>query len=133
MFGFAVPAGEGSEIRKGDILVGLKNNMLSGVFNGMLGIVTDVQSKNSETEIVLDTGDGMVKAVICNDTLGTGCMCREHDRLDFGYCLTVHKSQGSEWPCVVLVNERMGMDAATYFRWMYTGITRASQELVIVG
>ena len=52
-------------------------------------------------------------------------------QFDFGYALTVHKAQGSEWETVRLFNE------AKYFReharrWLYTGITRARERLTIV-
>jgi exodeoxyribonuclease-5 len=52
-------------------------------------------------------------------------------QFDFGYALTVHKSQGSEFVSVRLFNE------ARFFRedarrWLYTGITRARERLTIV-
>lgn len=62
----------------------------------------------------------------------------------FGYALTVHKSQGSEWGSVLLVNESADMIALTSRRegrataieqarqWLYTGITRAAEELHVV-
>jgi exodeoxyribonuclease-5 len=48
---------------------------------------------------------------------------------DFGYAMTVHKAQGSEWPNVILIDE--------YYRrlertsWVYTGITRASERIIV--
>jgi len=62
----------------------------------------------------------------------------------FGYALTVHKAQGSEWPRVLLVDESADMIAVTSRRegrataieqarqWLYTGITRAAEELHVV-
>ena len=50
---------------------------------------------------------------------------------DFGYALTVHKSQGSQWDSVLLVNESQCFRAHPA-RWLYTGITRASNKLTIV-
>jgi exodeoxyribonuclease-5 len=52
-------------------------------------------------------------------------------RFDFGYALTVHKAQGSEWERVLLVNESgsFGYDAR---KWLYTGITRAKNHLTII-
>jgi exodeoxyribonuclease-5 len=50
---------------------------------------------------------------------------------DYGYALTVHKAQGSEWPAVLLVNEaRCFREHAA--RWLYTAITRASERLTIL-
>ena len=56
------------------------------------------------------------------------------DLFDFGYCLTVHKSQGSESEKVVLFEQRLPMmDDDEWRRWLYTGVTRAKQSLVVVG
>lgn len=49
---------------------------------------------------------------------------------DYGYALTVHKSQGSEWEKVLLIEEFLrGVD---YARLMYTGITRAISRLIVI-
>ncbi len=45
------------------------------------------------------------------------------------YAATVHKAQGSEWPRVLVIDEFDSEDRA---RWLYTAITRASDEVVIV-
>lgn len=53
--------------------------------------------------------------------------------LDYGYCLTVHKSQGSEFNKVVLFEERLPyMSDFEYARWLYTGITRAKDKLFVI-
>lgn len=53
------------------------------------------------------------------------------ENLDFGYVLTVHKSQGSQWDDVVVHDESaVFRDAAA--RWLYTGITRSSDKLTVV-
>lgn len=51
--------------------------------------------------------------------------------LDYGYCITVHKSQGSEWNKVLVLNEFKG-NQETYNRWLYTAITRAKKSVTIV-
>ena len=52
---------------------------------------------------------------------------------DYGYCLTVHKAQGSESEGVVLFEEWMPwMDEDERRRWLYTGITRAKERLLII-
>jgi exodeoxyribonuclease-5 len=54
---------------------------------------------------------------------------REHyQQFAFGYALTTHKSQGSEWDRVLLFDQPVGHFA----RWRYTAVTRAAQSLVIV-
>ena len=50
--------------------------------------------------------------------------------LDFGYCLTVHKSQGSAWANVLIIDE-YGGPKADYKKWLYTGITRTTTSITI--
>ena len=55
------------------------------------------------------------------------------DRFDRGYALTVHKAQGSQARRVILFEQKSrfwGGDA--YRRWLYTAVTRAEEELLIV-
>lgn len=49
---------------------------------------------------------------------------------DFGYSLTVHKAQGSEWNDVILVDEYRRAEQRR--EWLYTGITRAAERLTVV-
>ena len=56
---------------------------------------------------------------------------RRSDEFDYGYALTVHKSQGSQWDDVVLFDES-GAFREHQDRWLYTGITRAAETLTIV-
>lgn len=48
----------------------------------------------------------------------------------YGYCTTVHKFQGSESNNILLINEVLNRN--TYNNWLYTGITRAKEKLIIV-
>lgn len=53
---------------------------------------------------------------------------------DFGYCLTVHKAQGSEWGNVMLFEETSGYwDDEYRRRWLYTAITRSNSNLLVIG
>jgi exodeoxyribonuclease-5 len=53
--------------------------------------------------------------------------------MDYGYCLTVHKSQGSQYPTVTLYDDGFGKrEPETRRRWLYTAITRAENQLYIV-
>ena len=55
------------------------------------------------------------------------------DSFDFGYCLTVHKAQGSEWGNVMLFEEISGFWDEDYrSKWLYTAITRSNNRLLIV-
>ena len=50
----------------------------------------------------------------------------------FGYAITCHKSQGSEWDKVLVIEERFPFDKKEHARWLYTACTRASEKLVLV-
>jgi len=56
---------------------------------------------------------------------------KAYDEFDFGYVLTVHKAQGSQWDDVVLFDES-GAFPDNRDRWLYTGVTRAAKRLTIV-
>ena len=56
---------------------------------------------------------------------------RRSDEFDFGYALTVHKAQGSQWDDVVLFDESFAFREHRA-RWLYTGITRAAERITIV-
>lgn len=54
------------------------------------------------------------------------------DQFEFAYAITCHLSQGSSWPNVVFMNEKMMYNAETYKKLQYTAITRASEQLTVV-
>jgi exodeoxyribonuclease-5 len=109
-------------------VVCLKNLSAFGVFNGEVYTVTRPFDPSNGTMWLLI--DGREVAIPrCAFTEGDGLPNGSYSTaFDFGYCLTVHKSQGSEWPSVLLVDEYAGDDRKL---WLYTGVTRARQSLVI--
>jgi exodeoxyribonuclease-5 len=52
----------------------------------------------------------------------------EFDAFDFGYVITVHKAQGSQWPSVIVFDESKIFGQ----KWLYTAITRASKIVTVV-
>lgn len=52
-------------------------------------------------------------------------------QMTFGYCITVHKGQGSEWDHVIMCDD-WSKSSGIYSRWLYTGITRASKRCDLV-
>jgi exodeoxyribonuclease-5 len=56
---------------------------------------------------------------------------KRYDEFDYGYALTVHKAQGSQWNNVVLFDESWAFRDSRE-RWLYTAITRAAETLTIV-
>lgn len=51
---------------------------------------------------------------------------------DYGYAITGHKAQGSEWNKVLVIEERFPFDKETHKKWVYTSITRGSNKVVLV-
>ena len=50
----------------------------------------------------------------------------------YGYCITGHKSQGSEYDKVLVIEENFPFDRVEHARWLYTCCTRASEKLVLI-
>ena len=50
----------------------------------------------------------------------------------YAYAITCHKSQGSEWDKVLVLEESFPFDRTEHARWLYTACTRASEKLVLV-
>jgi exodeoxyribonuclease-5 len=55
---------------------------------------------------------------------------RESDEFDFGYALTVHKAQGSQWDDV-LVYDESGVFREDAGKWLYTAVTRAATRVTL--
>jgi exodeoxyribonuclease V alpha subunit len=105
--------------RVGDRVLQTRNDYTRYVFNGELGTVAGIDTERKELTAFFD--DRM--AVYAFDELGN---------LDLAYALSVHKSQGSEYPVVVILvlTSHYVMLRRNLF---YTGITRAREMVVIVG
>lgn len=50
----------------------------------------------------------------------------------YGYAITCHKSQGSQWDKVLIVEEKFPFDKTEHARWLYTAVTRAAEKAVII-
>lgn len=129
---------------KGERVICLKNNRKEGIFNGMGGILQRIEpaAKHFYRAVVeLDDGTHYVGDVV-RKQFGAQATLKELDGLepkevkdlfDWGYCLTVHKAQGSEADNVVLFEERFPMMSDDdWRRWLYTGVTRARKKLLLV-
>jgi exodeoxyribonuclease-5 len=134
----------------GDRVICLKNNWKLGIYNGMLGTIADIRDECDkygekhwyETDIMMDDGIGFSGRISTHQfnkesTLREvkGLSWKEIGQLfDFGYALTVHKAQGSQARTVVVFEERNRyLDDEEWRRWLYTAVTRAMEELVIIG
>ena len=112
-------------------LICLKNAPAYGVFNG--AVYTLIKPfLEGDTSIELDV-DGVPTRIPAVTFAGIRNANPEHVEIttsfDFGYAMTVHKAQGSEWPNVLLIDE---YHRPTERReWLYTAITRASERILI--
>lgn len=116
---------ENSCFRIGDKVLHLVNDINKGVSNGDVGYIRDlIPAKDSESkqdEIVIDFG-GVDVSYARSDW----------DRITLAYAISIHKSQGSEFPVVIMpiTNQAYKMLQRNL---VYTGVTRAKQKLILLG
>jgi exodeoxyribonuclease V alpha subunit len=103
----------------GDKVMHLKNNYQKEIFNGDIGTVAAIDGKNGGISVDYDGRE------IGYDTA-------ELDELTLAYAISVHKSQGSEYPAVILPLFTQHY-ALLQRNLLYTAITRGKQLVVIVG
>jgi exodeoxyribonuclease V alpha subunit len=113
----------GRVFRVGDKVTQLRNNYdkgAAGVFNGTVGVVTGISLEDHKLTVLTDEDESVDYAF------------DELDELGHAYAMTIHRSQGSEYPAVVI--------PLTTSAWMmlqrnllYTGITRAKKLVVLAG
>lgn len=128
---------------RGERLVCLKNDRTKFLFNGGTWTVEKVRKANGaairmvlspeDSGDVVRTADVKVHPYFFAGREGelTWEDLRDFQQFTFGYALTVHKSQGSQWDDVVLFDES-GVFRDQRARHLYTGITRAAKTLTVV-
>ncbi len=110
----------GVTFRVGDKVIQTHNNYEKEVFNGDLGILTQIETEPLRVCVRFE-GDRLV-------SYEPG----ELDELQLAYALTIHKSQGSEFPCVIIpvsTQHFIMLERSL----LYTGVTRARRLVVLVG
>ncbi|MGV8833218.1 MAG: ATP-dependent DNA helicase [Devosia sp.] len=124
----------------GDRMVCLRNNARKKLLNGQIWIVTEATRRsNGKWSLLLGADEGKGEAkVLTHKAFFAGeedAMSwperRQFDEFTFGYCLTVHKAQGSQWDNVYLFDESF-VFREERARWLYTGITRAAEKITVV-
>jgi exodeoxyribonuclease-5 len=128
----------------GDKLVCLRNDPAKGLLNGSLWKVMTSARETVKPGINLlvspeedDPDRGVAKIKLLKavfedqETEIPWATKKRYDDFDYGYALTVHKAQGSQWDNVVLFDESYAF-RETRQRWLYTAITRAAERLTIV-
>jgi exodeoxyribonuclease V alpha subunit len=113
----------GRVFRVGDKVTQLRNNYDKLVFNGSVGTVTALSLEEGELRVQMDDREAGEEVRYNFDEL---------DELAHAYAISIHRSQGSEYPCVVI--------PVTTTAWMmlqrnllYTAVTRAKLLVVLVG
>ena len=103
-----------------DKVIQTRNNYALGVMNGAVGTVTEVGADGS-LRVAFDGRPVRIKPGSPNKA-----------DIELAYALTIHKAQGSEFPCTIVIVHKS--HAFMHHRNLfYTGVTRAKQAAVIVG
>lgn len=123
----------------GDRLVCKRNDHDAGLLNGALYDVAGVSGVMDEKVAmeIVPLGTNFAQEVMVHEHYFLGrdeelqwFEKREAQEFDYGYALTVHSAQGSQWDSVLLFDEyKMKKDRD---KWLYTAITRAAKSLTVV-
>jgi len=111
--------------RVGDKILQLKNQPTDDVYNGDIGLCIEVilakYDHNKQNRIVVDF-DGRIVEYTSESFMN----------ITLAYCISIHKSQGSEYPIVLLatLSEHKHM---LQRRLVYTAVTRAAKSLILIG
>ena len=119
----APPIAEGRrpEFLVHDKVIQTRNNYELGVMNGAIGFVTEVGPRRGDLRVRFEHGDVELRA-------DRG----DAEHLQLAYALTIHKAQGSEFPCaVVLIHKAHSF--MHHRNLFYTAVTRAQEVAVVIG
>ncbi|MCR4666044.1 MAG: ATP-dependent RecD-like DNA helicase [Desulfovibrio sp.] len=109
----------GRQLRVGDKVMQIRNNYDKDVFNGDIGFVEGIDEEEQVVTVRID------ERAICYDY-------GDLDELVLAYAVSIHKSQGAEYPCVVIP-----LSTQHYMllkrNLIYTGVTRGKKMVVLVG
>jgi exodeoxyribonuclease-5 len=133
----------------GERIICLRNNQQNGLLNGQMWNVDGAELRTKGRRKTADptrdvalkitddmTGRKLETQARIEDFRGENIdlpwqELRGYDRFDFGYAITVHKAQGSQWANVYLFDES-GAFSDDRARLLYTGITRAAERITVV-
>lgn len=111
----------GEVFRIGDRILQLQNNPEKDIYNGQIGKIIGIDENSKTNCLIANFDDREVKFDL-----------RDLSELTRAYAITIHKSQGSEFPLVIL-NLTMQNYMMLRRNLLYTAITRAEKNLVMVG
>lgn len=124
----------------GDRLICLRNNKEKAIFNGGLFMAEEVDPLGGKLEILMTSQDeerdplrGTVFEEFFNGTEASLEWQERRKSLEFtfGWAITCHKSQGSQWDNVLIFDESGAFREAS-LNWLYTAVTRAAERVTVV-
>ncbi len=132
----------GAMPQSGEKLVCLRNNRKKGLLNGALFTVKSAGAvRRGKVRLLVTPEEGEAgkfqRVAVIPQFFDGGegeipyALRKDSDEFDFGYALTVHKAQGSQWDHVTLFDESFAFREHRA-RWLYTGVTRAAKRLTLV-
>lgn len=121
---------KGYVLRLGDKIMQIKNNYDiewtrdnnekgTGVYNGDIGLISDINPLSAKLTVRFDDRTAVYNV-------------EEANQLELSYAVTIHKSQGSEFDCVILPLLDTPQKLC-YRNLLYTAVTRAKKQLIIIG
>lgn len=142
--GFPAPYPEG----RGEKIICLKNRADAGLVNGMFVTLTDIKNSDNYSFSAMVIGEDP-ESEPARHHIYKGhfddhiAFDRERGERDhwikkdlievvWGYAITCHKAQGSQWENVIVYDDGLSRDELERRRWLYTAITRAEKGLVIL-
>lgn len=97
----------------------IRNNYDKSVYNGDIGYITDIDAENQMVHVSVDDNDIAYEY-------------SELDELVLAYAVSIHKSQGSEYPAVI-IPLTMAHYVMLQRNLLYTGVTRGKKLVVVIG
>ncbi len=122
-----------------DRVICLKNNRSKEIYNGMIGKIESIEqdfdlffAKINFEDVHRFSGLILPEQFNSKNLITEKKSNMEYDFFDFGYAITVHKAQGSQYKRVILFEEKFNKsDDDMWKKWLYTAVTRATDELFI--
>lgn len=142
---------DGQEPLVGERIICTRNNKLVGLFNGLMGELISIKPKSSysprdsyQMNVRIDDEDSDYRDLIVDPFQFKNHFCDGNaaqidtkggknyfDQFDWGYMITCHKSQGSSFPHITVVDDS-GCFRQEAHKWLYTAITRAETGLTLL-
>ncbi|MHB1000785.1 MAG: SF1B family DNA helicase RecD2 [Armatimonadota bacterium] len=114
------PPGRRPKLMLRDKVIQTRNNYTTGVMNGTIGFVVDIDDEDTITIDFDGTKVSYEKGA------------PELQNIQLAYALSIHKGQGSEFPCSIVIVHK-SHSFMHHRNLLYTGVTRASESVIIIG